>query len=145
MDLNPEKPIQWESRKAHPLIKRLLLLKSIPDVPLAGRLKRFVGAWMKKAQDPKILDIVKGYKIPFHSKPFQSKIPSQPIVSREVEELVKVEVNEMLKKRAIRKVQPSNGEFVSNLFLVKKEGWVPKTSDKFEATECIYPILSLQN
>ena len=145
MDLNPEKPIQWESRKAHPLIKRLLLLKSIPDVPLAGRLKHFVGAWMKKAQDPKILDIVKGYKIPFHSKPFQSKIPSQPIVSREVEELVKVEVNEMLKKGAIRKVQPSNGEFVSNLFLVKKEGWVPKTSDKFEATECIYPILSLQN
>ena len=70
MDLNPEKPIQWESRKVHPLIKKLFLSKSIPDVPLAGRLKHFVGAWMKITQDPKILNIVKGYKISFHSKPF---------------------------------------------------------------------------
>ena len=30
---------------------------------------------MKMAQDPKMLDIVKGYKIPFHSKPSQSKNP----------------------------------------------------------------------
>ena len=59
---------------------------------------------MKITQDPKILNIVKGYKIPFHSKPFQSKIPSQPIVSREGVELVNLEVEEILKKRAIRKV-----------------------------------------
>ena len=76
---------------------------------------------MKITRDPKIVDIVKGYKIPFHSKPFQSKISFQPIVSREGEELVKLEVKEMLKKGAIRKVQPSKGEFVSNLFLVKKK------------------------
>ena len=147
MDLNPEKPIQWESRKVHPLIKRLFLSKSIPDVPLAGRLKHFVEAWMKIAQDPKILDIVKGYKIPFHSKPFQSKIPSQPIVSREGEELVKLEVKEMLiMKGAIRKVQPNIKRGVcKQLIPRKKEGWGPKTSDKFEATECIYPMLSLQN
>ena len=66
--------------------------KSIPDVTLAGKLKHFVEAWMRIAQDPKILDAVKGYKIPFHSKLFQSKIPSQLIVSQEGEELVKVEV-----------------------------------------------------
>ena len=72
-------------------------------------------------QDPKILDIVKACKIPFHSKSFQSKIPSQPRVSQEGEELVKLEVKEMLKKGAIRKFQPSKGEFVSNLFLVKKK------------------------
>ena len=47
MDLNREKPIQWESRKIHPLIKRLFLSKRIPDVPLAGRLKYFVEIWMK--------------------------------------------------------------------------------------------------
>ena len=107
MDLNAEKPIQWESREVHPLIKRLFLSKSIPHVPLAGRLKHFVGAWMKITQDLKILDIVKGYKIPFPSKPFQSKISSQPIVSRKGEELVKREVKEMLKRGAIRKVQPT--------------------------------------
>ena len=35
--------------------------------------------------------------------------------------MVKLEVKEMLKKGAIRKVQLSKGEFVSNLFLVKKK------------------------
>ena len=121
MDLKSEKPIQWESRKIHPLIKRLFSSKSIPDVPLAERFKHFVGAWMKITQDQKILDIVKGYKIPFHSKTFQSKIPSQPIVSQEGEELVKLEVKEMFKKGAIRKVQPAKGKFVRNLFLVEKK------------------------
>ena len=81
--------------KGSPLIKRLFLSKSISDVPLAGRLKHFVGAWMKVTQDPKFLNIVKGCKISFHPKPFQSKTPSQPRVSREVEESVKVEVKEI--------------------------------------------------
>ena len=31
------------------------------------------------------------------------------------------------------------------LITCKKEGWGPKTSDKFEATECLYPMLPLQN
>ena len=113
-DLNPEKPIQWESRKVRPLIKRSLLSKSIPDVLVAGRLKHFVGAWIKTMQDLKTLEIVKGYKIPFYLKPFLSEIPSQPIVRREGEELVKLEVKKMLKNG-------SKGEFVSNLFLVKKK------------------------
>ena len=83
IDLNPEKTVRWESIKVHPLIKILFLSKSIPEVPLAGRLKHFLGDWMKITQDPDILDIVKGYKIPFHSKLCQSKILSQPVVSRE--------------------------------------------------------------
>ena len=41
MDLNPEKPIQWESRKVYPLIKRLFLSKSIPDVPLGRKIEAF--------------------------------------------------------------------------------------------------------
>ena len=59
---------------------------------------------MKITQDPKILNIAKGYKIPFYSKPSQSKIPPQPIVSREGVELMKLEAKEMLKKGAIRNV-----------------------------------------
>ena len=78
---------------------------------------------MKITQDPKILDILKEYIISYYPKPSQSKIPSQLIVSQEGEELVKLEVKEMLKKGAIRKVQPSKGKFVSNLFLVKKMDW----------------------
>ena len=136
MDLNSAKPIPWESRKFHPLIRRLFLSKNIPDVLLVGKLKHFVGTVMRVTQDLKIFDTVKGYKIPFHSKFFQSKFSSQPIVSQEGEEFVKLEVKEMLKKGTIRKFQPSKGEFVRNLFLVKKEGLRPKNSDKFEANEC---------
>ena len=136
MDLNSAKPIPWESRKFHPLIRRLFLSKNIPDVLLVGKLKHFVGTVMRVTQDLKIFDTVKGYKISFHSKFFQSKFSSQPIVSQEGEEFVKLEVKEMLKKGTIRKFQPSKGEFVRNLFLVKKEGLRPKNSDKFEANEC---------
>ena len=42
-------------------------------------------------------------------------------MSQQGEELVKLGVKEMLKKGAIRKVQPSKGEYVTNLFLVKKK------------------------
>ena len=76
-------------------------------------MKHFVETCMKITQDPKILDIVKGYQTSFHLKPFQSNIPSQPVVSREGQELVKLEVKEMLKKGAIKKVQPSKRKFVS--------------------------------
>ena len=59
---------------------------------------------------------------------------------------MKLEVKEILKKGAIRKVQLSQAEFVSKqLISCQKEEWGPKTSYKFEANECIYPILPLQN
>ena len=67
------------------------------------------------------MDTVKEYKIQFYSRPFQSKITPQPIVSRKGKELVKLKVREMLKKGATRKVQSLNGEFASNLFPVKKK------------------------
>ena len=89
---------------------------------------------MKITQDSKILDIVKGYKIPFHSKPLQSKIPSQQIVSREGEELVKLEVEEMLKKGAPSEKFNHKKRICKQLIPCKKEGWGPKTSDKFEVT-----------
>ena len=142
MDLNPGNQIQWESRKIQPLIKRLFLSKNISNVPLAGRLKDFVGAWMSIAEDSKLLDTVKAWKIQFHSKPFQSEIP-QPIVGRKGEDLVNLEVKEVLKKWSIKKIQPSKGEFVSNLFLLTKKHGGAKTSDKLESTECRYSILPL--
>ena len=101
-------------------------------------------------KDTKILDAVKGYKIPFHSKLLQSRIPSQPIVSREEEELVKLKVKEMQKKGAMRKFEPSKGEFVSNLFLVKKKGGGQRPVINLKQLNCDIPychfrIQSLQD
>ena len=50
----------------HPIIKKLFT-KSIPNVPLAGRLPYFITAWEKIAQDQEILYIVTGYEIPLVS------------------------------------------------------------------------------
>ena len=61
MDLNSGKPIHWKSRKIHPLIKRLFLLQSIPDVPLSGSLKHFVRVCMRITRYTKISDTAKGY------------------------------------------------------------------------------------
>ena len=102
---NRGEPIQWESRKVHPLIKRLFSSKSIADVRLAGRLKHFIGAWVRIIKDPNILDTAKGYKILFYSKTFQPKISfQQPIVSQDKEELINLKVKGMLKNGTIRKI-----------------------------------------
>ena len=49
----------------HPVIRKLFK-KSIPNVPLTGRLAYFIVAWEKTTQDQEI-SIVKGYEIPFVS------------------------------------------------------------------------------
>ena len=59
----------------HPIIRKLFT-KSIPIVPLAGRLAYFIAAWEKITQDQEILSIVKGYEIPFVSLPFPEKTPN---------------------------------------------------------------------
>ena len=43
----------------YPIIRKLFT-KSIPNVPLAGRLAYFIAAWEKITQDQEILSIVKG-------------------------------------------------------------------------------------
>ena len=78
-----------------------------------------------------MLTIVKRYKIPFVSLPFQEKIPNLTKMSKEQLSLVEQEVLEMLEKGAIQKVVPTQGQFLNNLFLVKKKGWTEPTSDKF--------------
>ena len=104
-------------------IDKKVVLRKIPNVPIAGRLKHFSKACKKLTRDQSILDLVDGYVIPFQRKPFQSKTPFQLATSREQQKLMDKEVKEMLKKGAIRQASAVNGEFLSNLFLVKKNGW----------------------
>ena len=108
-------------KKVSPTNKTIILVKKYPRRSIGRKIETFCRSRNEVTQDLKIFDTVKGFKIPFHSKIFQSKFSSQPIVSQEGEEFVKLEVKEMLKKGTIRKFQPSKGEFVRNLFLVKKK------------------------
>ena len=121
MDSVSETSLKWDLENVHPLIKRLFSSNKVPNIPIAGRLKHFSKAWKKLTRDQSILDLVDGYVIPFQRKPFQSKIPFQLATSREQQKLLDKEVKEMLKKGAIRQVSTVKGEFLSNLFLVKKK------------------------
>ena len=104
---------------AHPTIRKLFT-KSIPNVPLAGGLAYFIAAWEKVTQDQEILSIVKWYEILFVSLSFQEEIPNLTKMLKEPFSFVEQEVLEMLEKGAIQKVVPTQGQFLSNLFLVEK-------------------------
>ena len=104
----------------HSVIRKLFT-KSIPNVPLAGRLVYFIAAWEKITQGQEILPIAKGYEILFVSLPFQKKIPNLTKMSKEQFLLVEQEVLEMFEKGAIQKVVPTRRQFLSNFFLVEKK------------------------
>ena len=72
-------------------------------------------------QDQSALSIVRGYKLQFLREPCQHKLPHVTKMSVAQAQLVQQEIIDMLKKGAIHKVSPVQGEFLSNLFLVDKK------------------------
>ena len=131
MDLNPGKPIQWKSRKVHQLIKRLILSKSIADVPLAGRSKHFVGACMrithrsqgfghsKRIQNPiSFKTLTVKYPLPTNWESWKGKI-SESGGKRNVE------------RRSHQKSSTIKRGVSEQRIPCKKEAWMPKAGDKF--------------
>ena len=100
---------------------------------------------MKIIEDPKILDIVKGYKIPFHSKPFLVENTFQTNSESRRGRIGETGGKRNVEEGSHQKSSTMKRGVCKQLIPCKKEGWGPNTRDKFEATECIYPILSLQN
>lgn len=62
-----------------------------------------------------------GHKIEFDEIPFQEKIPAAIKFNEAEASLIDNEVAELLSKGAIKEVFHENGEFISNVFLVKKK------------------------
>ena len=62
---------------AHNLIKRFFPSGQLPNVQIVGRLKHFVKKWQFLTKDQSILEIVKGYQIPFLSQPLQQQLPRE--------------------------------------------------------------------
>ena len=139
----------------HPWVNALFSGESPKRVPLAGRLKHFLKAWQILTKDPKVLSIVKGYEIPFMAVPHQKKTPHSTQTSSCQAELINKEILEMLGKGAIQKTNHSQGEFLSNIFLVqKKDGgqrpvinlknlnkYVPYQHFKMEGLHCLKYLL----
>ncbi len=100
--------------------------------------------------------MILGASIPFTSKPRQTRVPPPCSFNREETEQVRVMVADLLKHQIIEPVQPSEGQFVSQLFLVtnkdlskrailnvkKINKWhLPKQHFKMETLQWILPLI----
>ena len=107
--------------KIHPLVVNLFPVK-IKQLPSASTVKHFVKNWQKPANDAMILDILRGYEMPFILPSRQSKLPDLCQLTKEASDLVDQEVQDMLRKGATVFSDPKEDQFFSSLFLVKKKG-----------------------
>ena len=87
----------------------------------AARLKHFLQQWRNLTQDSTILNIIRGYRIEFHTRPWQSVIPTTS-TPRENIPVLGNEISKLLTKGAILPVKFSKMGFYSHLFLVPKKG-----------------------
>ena len=97
-----------------------MLSRPRKDLPVGGRLAHFQNLWGEITEDSWVLSVVrKGYKIPFVNKPFLSPTP---IFLQQTESLaLEEEVNNLLLKGAVEKIEPKGPGFYSRIFLVHKK------------------------
>ena len=93
----------------------------LEQMPKAGRVKHFAKYWQRLKNEPMILDIVRGYEIPFILPPRQSRLPNVCQLTTEAPDLLDQEVQDMLRKGAIVVSDPKEDQLLSSLFLVKKK------------------------
>ena len=91
------------------------MLTKAADIPPSEEISNFLVNWQKLTLNQK------GYSLPFIKIPFQQKLPNVTRMNQEQIALVDLELKEMLKKGAIKRTQPIQGVFMSNLFLEGKK------------------------
>ena len=91
------------------------MLTKAADIPPSEEISNLLVNWQKLTLNQK------GYSLPFIKIPFQQKLPSVTRMNQEQIALVDLELKEMLKKGAIKRIQPIQGVFMTNLFLEGKK------------------------
>ena len=91
------------------------MLTKAADIPPSEEISNFLVNWQKLTLNQK------GYSLPFIKIPFQQKLPNVTRMNQEQIALVDLELKEMLKKGAIKRTQPIQGVFMSNLLLEGKK------------------------
>ena len=101
-----------------------LIIETIPalnSLAIGGRLLHCVAAWKCITDNLWVRNTVRfGYKMPFRSKPYQTKVPGNPKVSPEATEVLNSEAKGLLDKKAIKEAVHEQGEFISSYFAVPK-------------------------
>lgn len=90
------------------------------NVSRAGRLAAFVDEWQKITNDQYVLDVIRGYQIPFTETP--SQINEPPILPNTPSEYTNITeaVSKLLLSGAIKVSNEESGQFLSNIFSVPK-------------------------
>ena len=76
--------------------------------------------WRKITQNKSVLDILKGYKIPFVQKPTQTYHPQTQPTDPIEDLLISTKISHLLEKGAIEEVDMSQLNYSNSLFLVAK-------------------------
>ena len=63
--------------------KTLALCKNNSKLATSRKVKALFGSMRDLTKDPEILEIVKGFKIPFLKNPTQERVPQTPYMSQE--------------------------------------------------------------
>ena len=127
----------------HQVIRKFFT-KSIPNKPLAGRLASFIATWEKITQDQEILSIVKGYKIPFVSLPFQEKITE---LDKNVKRTIFISGTGSFRNVAERSYPKSSTQtraISEEPLPCRKKGWREPPNDKFLKSQQIYSLREFQ-
>lgn len=95
-------------------------LKVVSIEHYAGRLKYFYPTWAKLTDNPIILIWVQGYRLPFHKKPIQLKVPKPKHLSPVEKQQMQTQINKLLKSGAVEYCDPVPGQFISRIFLADK-------------------------
>ena len=85
-----------------------------------GRTRLYLKNWRKITQNKSVLDIVKGYKIPFVQKPTETYHPQTQPTDPIEELLISSDISHLLEKGAIEEVDMSQLHYSNSLFLVAK-------------------------
>ena len=124
--------IQGKHTEAHQHVQTLLPQIKV-NKPFAGRLKYFIQQWGKITNDGQILNIIRGWEIPFLETPTPKKPTGNLPRSQDETNIITLEVESMLEKGAIEIARPVEGETISPLFLKEKKDGSQR------------PILNLKN
>lgn len=87
---------------------------------IAGRLARFTNSWSKITTDPVILSAISGYKIPFFKTPPSRPYLQEPRLSKLEQSFCKKEIERLLDKGALCRVNFKPEQYLSSYFLVNK-------------------------
>ena len=122
---NPEGSMKDKVREKVSSIVNAELLSQLVLNLKAGCVKEHITNWKEVTTDPVILDAIQHHHIEFegHCRPVQATQPRQIIFSSADKDIINLEIAKLLTKGVIEPSKPSDGDFISTIFVrPKKDG-----------------------